>query len=88
VRSTFVIELMTEDALARRALLVSLFEPRNALGRGCLVYRGRELRCDRVEWAFSALVSDDPPDERTIAEQLGVPQRDVARIARAIVEER
>ncbi|MGZ3418620.1 MAG: helicase-related protein [Polyangiales bacterium] len=88
VRSTFVIELMTEDALARRALLASLFEPRNALARGCLVYRGRELRCDRVEWAFSALVSDDPPDERTIAEQLGVPQRDVARIARAIVEER
>jgi ATP-dependent RNA helicase SUPV3L1/SUV3 len=87
-RSTFVVELMTERALARRSLLVSLFDPRDALARGCLIYRGRMLRCDRVEWVFSALLSDDPPDEQTIADALSVPRREVARIARAIVEER
>jgi ATP-dependent RNA helicase SUPV3L1/SUV3 len=87
-RSTFVVEMMSDEALARRSRLVSLFDPRNALARGCLVYRGRELRCDRVEWVFSALLSDDPPDEQTIADALSVPRRDVARIARAIVEER
>jgi hypothetical protein len=41
-----------------------------------------------VEWAFAALLSDDPPDEKTLAEALDVPRREVARIARAIVEER